>query len=85
MTLETFGILSDETLNSMLSLGRDLSKRIFYLFDHELLALFGCLFVDTRLLDGDGESATDLWTHCGWSCCGMLPHVQFRSVQEIQC
>lgn len=38
MTLETFGILSDETLNSMLSLGRDLSKRIFYLFDHELLA-----------------------------------------------
>ena len=38
MTLETFGILSDETLNSMLSLGRDLSKRIFYLFDHESLS-----------------------------------------------
>lgn len=38
MTLSTFGMLEDDVVNNMLTTGRELSKKIFYLINHKLLA-----------------------------------------------
>ena len=38
LTVRTVGRIDDDQLNTMISMGKDLSKRIFYLFNHQLLS-----------------------------------------------
>ena len=88
MTLSTFGMLEDDVVNNMLTTGRELSKKIFYLINHKLLAQFCqvCSIHSFCLLGFlDGEPQFSLRSDCGRDFCILLPSVQHRPVQEVQC
>ena len=42
LSLRTFGGMTDDLLERVISMGKELAKRVFYLINHELLAFCVC-------------------------------------------
>ena len=42
LSLRTFGGMTDDLLERVISMGKELAKRVFYLINHELLACSVC-------------------------------------------
>ena len=83
LSLRTFGGMTDDLLEGVISMGKDLAKRVFYLINHELLA-FGVCFSHSFFLRAD-ESEGCNSVRRSVRRCWTLPSLQLESVQEVQC
>ena len=83
LSLRTFGGMTDDLLERVISMGKELAKRVFYLINHELLACSVCFIHYFFLGTDEHEDCNPL--RCGVPCCRTLPSLQLEPIQEVQC